>query len=146
MYLEACFGTRPLIEVSTRIGMNSKVESVGAGTSAGDIAKYVLAVVLASAGIAAFYLLTSWPAPVRGLIVLLGFAGAVAVMTLTVVGRQGREFLSESLFELRKVVWPSRQDAMRITGVVLVVVMLISLILAGFDFVISWLVKLLLSN
>ena len=48
-----------------------------------------------------------------------------------------RDFFSESLFELRKVVWPTRQEAMRITGVVLLVVLIISLILAGFDFVIS---------
>ena len=65
---------------------------------------------------------------------------------------QGRErtspvtFYRQVVAELRKVVWPTRQEAGRITIVVLVVVLAISLILAGFDFVIAQLIKLLLSN
>ena len=127
--------------------MNSKASNVanGTGPSAGDLAKYALAVVVAVAGIAGFYYLP-WPAPVRGLVVAAGFAAALAVIAFTSLGLRGREFLSESLFELRKVVWPTRQEATRITLVVLAVVIVISLILAGFDFVISWLVKLLLQN
>ena len=126
--------------------MNTKAEQVGQqGTSAGDYVKYVAALLIAAAGIAAFYLL-SWPAPVRGLLVVVSFAAALAVMALTALGRQGREFLSESLFELRKVVWPTQQEARRITAIVLVVVLAISLILALFDLVISQLIKLLLGN
>jgi preprotein translocase subunit SecE len=127
--------------------MNSKASNVtnGTGPSAGDLAKYALAAVVAVAGIAGFYYLP-WPTPVRALVVAAGFIAALAILALTSVGLRGREFLSESLFELRKVVWPTRQEATRITVVVLIVVVVISLILAGFDFVISWLVKLLLQN
>ena len=124
--------------------MNTKAENVVPATSAGDIVKYVLAAAIAAGGIVAFYLFPQWIAPLRVLLVLAAFAGAVAVMSATSLGRRGREFLSESLFELRKVVWPSRQDAMRTTGVVLVVVVLISLILALFDKIIAQLIKLLL--
>jgi preprotein translocase subunit SecE len=126
--------------------MNSKASSVASGTSATDILKYVAAAVVAGAGIAAFYLLPAWPAPVRALIVVAGFAGALFVASLTGPGYRGRDFVSEALFELRKVVWPTRQEAGRITIVVLVVVLAISLILAGFDFLIAQAVKLLLSN
>ena len=127
--------------------MNSKASNVtnGTGPSAGDLAKYALAVVVAVAGMAGFYYLP-WPTPVRALVVAAGYIAALAIVALTSVGLRGREFLSESLFELRKVVWPTRQEATRITVVVLIVVVIISLILAGFDFVISWLVKLLLQN
>ena len=100
----------------------------------------------AVAGLAAFYLLPSWPAPVRALLVAAGFAAAIYVGSLTAAGHRGREFASEAMFELRKVVWPTRPEATRITLVVLVVVVIISLILSGFDFVISQLIKLLLSN
>ena len=124
--------------------MNTKAEQVQ-GTSAADFAKYGVALLVAAAGIAAFYLL-SWPAPVRGLLVVVAFAGALGVMALTAVGRQGREFLSEAMFELRKVVWPTQQEARRITMVVLAVVLLISLILAFFDWTISLAVKWLLGN
>lgn len=56
---------------------------------------------------------------------------------MTGKGRDTREFLSESRFELRKVVWPTRQEAIRMTWVVIVVVIILSLLLGGFDFLIQ---------
>ena len=126
--------------------MNTKASNVVPATSAADIAKFTAAILVAAAGIAAFYLLPAWPAPVRALIVVAGFAAAIFVGSLTAAGHRGRDFVSEAMFELRKVVWPTRPEATRITLVVLAVVLVISLILAGFDFVISQLIKLLLSN
>ena len=126
--------------------MNTTASNVAPATSAADIMKFVAAALVAAAGIAAFYLLPAWPAPVRALRVAAGFAGALFVASLTGAGHRGRDFVNEALFELRKVVWPTRQEAGRITIVVLVVVLAISLILAGFDFVIAQAVKLLLSN
>ena len=124
--------------------MNTKAEQIQ-GTSAGDYAKYGAALVVAAAGIAAFYMLP-WPTPVRGLLVVVAFAAALAVMALTAVGRRGRDFLSEAMFELRKVVWPTQQEARRITLVVSAVVVVISLILALFDWLISLAVQWLLGN
>ena len=126
--------------------MNTKAENATTGTSPGDILKYLLAAAVAIAGMVAFYLFPQWPGALRGLIVILGFAGALALLAMTVLGLRGRDFLSESMFELRKVVWPTKDEATRITLVVLAVVVVVSLVLAGFDLVISWLIKLLLSN
>jgi preprotein translocase subunit SecE len=126
--------------------MNTKAAQVGQGTSAGDILKYVVALLIAAGGIAVFYLLPQWPAPVRGLIVAIGFAAAIGVMALTALGHRGKDFVSESMFELRKVVWPTQTEARRITGVVLIVVVVISLILAMFDWLISLAIKWLLGN
>jgi preprotein translocase subunit SecE len=126
--------------------MNTKASNVAPATSAADIAKFAAAVLVAAGGIAAFYLLPAWPAPVRALIVAAGFAGAIYVGSLTAAGHRGRDFVSEAMFELRKVVWPTRPETTRITLVVLAVVMAISLILFGFDSIISYLVKMLLSN
>ena len=50
--------------------------------------------------------------------VLTGVVLGAVVMAFTAKGRQTREFISESLFELRKVVWPTRQETLRITGVI----------------------------
>ena len=56
-----------------------------------------------------------------------------------------REFLYEVRFELRKVVADAQgRDAHHL--VVIAVVIAVSLILAGFDVVIQWLVKLLLGR
>jgi preprotein translocase subunit SecE len=44
------------------------------------------------------------------------------------------------------VVWPTRQEAMRTTWVVILAVLILSLILAGFDVVIQAAVKFLLGR
>jgi len=127
--------------------MNSKVAQSRTAASAGDIAKYALAIALAAAGIFAFYWFADqWPLAVRGLVVFGGLVLGALVFMATAKGREVREFLGEARFELRKVVWPSRQQAMRTTWVVIGVVVLVSLVLAGFDVVIQWLVKLLLGR
>jgi preprotein translocase subunit SecE len=126
--------------------MNTKVDQAQQAVSAADVAKYVLAAALLVAGLFAFYWFNQWPGPARGLVAVAGVLAAAAVMSVTAKGRQTKEFFSESLFELRKVVWPTRQEAMRTTGVILVVVVIVSLILASFDFVISWLIRLLLGQ
>ena len=126
--------------------MNTKVEQAEQAATPADVAKYVLAFALAAGGIFAYYWFGQWPAPLRVLLVAAAFAAAVAVVAFTAKGRQGRGFISESLFELRKVVWPTRQEALRVTGVILAVVIIISLILSLFDLVISWLIRLLLGQ
>ena len=124
--------------------MNSRVEQ-SRPASAGDIVKYALAALLAVAGVVAFYWFEGqWPTPLRVGAVVAGLAAGVALFMLTVKGAQFREFLYEARFELRKVVWPTRQEAVRMTWVVMIVVGIIALLLAGFDAVIQWLIKLLL--
>ena len=115
--------------------------------SGGDIVKYALALLLAVAGVFAFYWFDGqWPGGIRVLAVVAGLVAGAFVYSLTAKGAQTREFLSESRFELRKVVWPTRQETTRTMWVVFAVVILISLMLAGMDLVIQWAVKWLLGN
>lgn len=123
--------------------MNIKVES-SSGTSLADYAKYGLALLIAVAGLAVFYLMPQWPAAIRGLLVFLAFGLALVVFGFTAKGLVARKFFADSLFELRKVVWPSREETLKITGLVLLVVAIISLVLSGFDWGISSVIKWLL--
>jgi len=125
--------------------MNSKVEQ-SRSASAGDIAKYALAVVLVAAGVVAFYWFEQWAIALRALAVFGGLVAGAGLFLTTSKGAQTREFLSESRFELRKVVWPTRQEALRTTWVVMIAVVVLSLILAGFDVVIQAAVKFLLER
>jgi preprotein translocase subunit SecE len=125
--------------------MNSKVEQAKAA-SAGDIVKYALALALVVAGLFAFYWFGEWPTAVRVLAVVGGLIAGTVVFLTSFKGVQTREFLSESRFELRKVVWPTRQEAGRATVMIIIAVIVISLILAGFDVVIQWAVKWLLGR
>ena len=126
--------------------MNTKVDQAEQAVAPADVAKYVLAFALAAGGIFAWYWFGQWPVVLRGMLVVAAIAAAIGVVAVTAKGRQGREFVSESLFELRKVVWPTRQEKLRITGVILLVVVIVSLILSAFDLVISWVIRLLLGQ
>jgi preprotein translocase subunit SecE len=125
--------------------MNSKVEQ-SKPASAGDLAKYALALLLVGAGVFGYYWFAQWAIGLRALLVVAGLVLGAGVFLLTARGGQTREFLAESRFELRKVVWPTRQEALRTTWVVVVMVVVLSLILAGFDLVIQAGVKFLLGR
>ena len=125
--------------------MNSKVEQPRS-TNAGDIAKYALAVLLIAGGVFAYIWFEQWPGALRALAVVAGLVAGTAVFLSSQKGAQTLEFLSESRFELRKVVWPKRQEAMRTTWVVALAVVILSLLLAGFDVVIQAGVKWLLGR
>ncbi|RMH89492.1 preprotein translocase subunit SecE [Lysobacter pythonis] len=124
--------------------MNSKVVHDKQGASGADIAKFVIAGLLVAVGVFAFYWFQGeWPTWQRATAVIAGLLlGAVVFMTST-KGPQLREFFSETRFELRKVFWPTRQETMRTTWVVMAVVVVVSLLLGGFDLVISQFTKLL---
>ena len=112
---------------------------------AGDIVKYAVALLLVAAGLFAFYWFDGqWPTGVRALAVVAGLVLGAVVFLTTAKGMDTREFLSESRFELRKVVWPTRQETTRTMWVVIAAVIIISLILAAFDWVIQLVVKYLL--
>jgi preprotein translocase subunit SecE len=123
--------------------MNTKLEpQVGSG--AADVAKYAVAVGLVLAGLLGYYFLSDLATPVRVVGLILSIVLAVAVFLLTAKGRDTKEFFAESRFELRKVVWPTREETQRTTLIIIVVVVLISLLLGLTDFLISSGVRFLL--
>ena len=126
--------------------MNAKVEQAS-GTSAADIAKLALAALILVGGIAGFYYFADAMQFLRVLGLLAALVAAVFVGSQTALGRSTRFFLKESSIELRKVVWPTREETIRTTGVIIVVVIIISLILGLIDLllkvvVMDWLLKL----
>lgn len=127
--------------------MNSRVEqSRSKSVSAREAALYVVAVLLVGAGVFAYTWFDQWASPLRVAVVVGGLLAGLAVFMMSGKGRDTVSFLSESRFELRKVVWPTRQEAMRLTWVVIVVVIIMSLILAAFDAIIQWAIRLLLGH
>lgn len=119
--------------------MNSKVERAN-GLSGGDIAKFVLAAALALGGIYLYYHFSGWDSLERAAILILPLLAALAVAAFTTQGEALREYISESRFELRKVVWPTRDETIRTTGIILVVVFILSLLLGFIDLILKWLV------
>ncbi|HPF74900.1 MAG: preprotein translocase subunit SecE [Lysobacteraceae bacterium] len=124
--------------------MKAKVEHQ-TGSAATDFVKYALSLLILAASIYGFYMLQSWPAPLRSLVPVVGVIVAALVFAFTAKGRQTLEFMSEARFELRKVIWPTRQETIQGTGIILVVVVIVSLILSLIDFLLSAGIRVVLS-
>ncbi|ANB18642.1 preprotein translocase subunit SecE [Dokdonella koreensis] len=120
--------------------MNAKVEQ-HSGAGAVEIAKLALAAVLAVAGIVGYYYYAGTLGSLPRLGILVGaFVLALLIAAFTRTGRSAREFLGESQFELRKVVWPTRDETLKTTGVIIVVVIILSLLLGLMDLILKWIV------
>ena len=76
------------------------------------------------------------------LLVLALVAGFLASKTA-----KGRAFITlgkDARTEIRKVVWPTRQETMHTTLIVVVVVLIVALLLWGLDSFLSWLISLII--
>jgi len=109
-------------------------EQVETGASALDTAKLVAAVAILVGGVAAFYLLGSLPLAVRWLIVLVALAAGIFVALQSVQGKALWQFVQGSRVELRKVVWPTRQETLQTTLVVVVAIVVMGI----FFWVLDW--------
>ena len=111
------------------------VETVTSGT---DKAKLAVAGVLVVAAVAAFYALSRqgvW-VQVAALIVLL--AAAVATFFTSEPGRQLIAYGRDSVREVKKVVWPTRKEAMQMTGYVFAFVLVMAIFLWVTDKTLEW--------
>ncbi|WP_273025172.1 preprotein translocase subunit SecE [Rheinheimera sp.] len=97
-----------------------------------DIVKWLLVFVILSLAVVGNYLyeLTALEKAIA-IVVLVVIAGAVAAQTHK--GRTFINFAKESRTEVRKVVWPTRQETMQTTLVVLVATLIMGLLLWGLD-------------
>ena len=120
--------------------MNTQVE---ASASVFDVVKQVFSVVFVVAGVAAFYYFSEIPILYR-VLALVSVAVFVAGMMLTTgVGRNAWGFVLESKQEVRKVVWPNREETFRTTLLVFAMVFTVGLILWLLDMFLFWGVRLL---
>jgi len=111
--------------------MTDKVET---GASALDTVKLVAAVAILVGGIAGFYLLPSLPLAVRWVIVLASLGVGLLVALQSVQGQAFWQFVQGSRIELRKVVWPTRQETLQTTLVVVVAILAMGI----FFWVLDW--------
>ena len=118
--------------------MSAKAEVEG---SSMDTAKLVVSVALVIAGIYAFYYFEAYSTLLRviGLLTVVGVAAAIGYQTP--VGRRLWSFGLESRMEVRKVVWPTRQETIQTTLVVFAMVLVMGVVLWLFDMLLMTIVK-----
>jgi preprotein translocase subunit SecE len=118
--------------------MNAKAEVQNSGM---DNAKLVLAAALIAGAIYAFYHFEAESMLLRVLGMLAVFAAAVAVAMQTAAGRRLWQFGVDAKMEVRKVVWPSRQETIQTTLIVFVMVLIMALVLWLYDMGLMWIVR-----
>jgi preprotein translocase subunit SecE len=96
--------------------METKVEEQ---TTVVDTAKLALAVLIIVAGLVGYYYFADSSALLRALGVLVAVAAAVGVAATSAQGQTIWKFIQGSRVELRKVVWPTREETIQTTLVVL---------------------------
>ena len=125
--------------------MNSKVEKSGSGI--GDTLLLLISVIMLLGGITAYYYyqeLAITPVRVVALMAVTLLASWVAAQSQK--GGAFFRFLKEADIERRKVVWPTHQEAVQTSLMVVVVVIIISLFLAAVDWALGSLVRSLLGG
>ncbi len=119
--------------------MNSKVETKA---SAFDTVKLIIALLIVIGAVAGYYYFADQSHLYRVLGLLAAVAVAVAVVYQTDKGRRAWGFLHDSQIEVRKVVWPTKQETAQTTLIVIVMVFLVGLFLWLLDMFLSWIVQL----
>jgi preprotein translocase subunit SecE len=104
-----------------------------------DTIKLVAAVALVIAGIAAFYAMGERADWQRWLAMVAGLVLGILVFVTSGQGRRFWAFVLDSRIELRKVVWPSRQETMQTTLVVMAFVAIAGMFFWGLDVLLTWL-------
>lgn len=114
-----------------------KQQSEAIQTSA-DKVRYVLASFLAVSAMVSYYVMTDWAVVLRVLIVLLGFAGAVGLLWATARGVSARKHLSDTRREVAQVVWPTRDQTVRMTLIVFAAIVFVGGFLWLIDMFFLW--------
>jgi preprotein translocase subunit SecE len=115
-------------------GSNPQVETVSTGA---DKAKLAVAVLLAVGAVVAFYVVKA-DAWVRWVALAVLMVAAVATFFTAEAGKQLVAFGRDSWREVGKVVWPSRKEALQMTGYVFAFVVVMALFLWLTDKTLEW--------
>ncbi len=120
------------------------MEKTSNKSSFSDKALLFLALIILGAGIFAFYLYEDQIATLWRALALIGLVGvSIAIVYQTSLGKQGMSLVGESRTEVRKMVWPTRQEVIQLTLTVVIAVVIIAIFLWLLDSLFLWLTQLI---
>ena len=76
-----------------------------------------------------------------GLLIIAAFV--VYLIYVTEKGKRTASFFKDARTEVRKVVWPTRQETVQTTLTVFIIVVIVGILLWLFDMLLSWLFRLI---
>ena len=114
---------------------STQVETV---STVADKAKLVLAVALVLGALTGFYLVAKQGPIVQWVVLLGGLVAAVVVFVISEPGKQLVAFGRDAWREVKKVVWPTRKEAIQMTLYVFGFVVVMALFLWLTDKALEW--------
>lgn len=115
---------------------SAQVETISTGA---DKAKLAVAAVLVIAAVVVFYTLAKQDLWMRVAALIALMLAAVATFFTSEPGRQLIAYGRDSIKEVKKVVWPTRKEALQMTGYVFAFVFVMALFLFLTDKTLEWL-------
>ncbi len=106
-----------------------------------DGLKWLLILFVFMVGVVAnfYFSATAWP--IRAAIGILVTVALLLIAFYTAKGQIAWQFIKGARSELRKVVWPTRNETVQTTMIVVVVVIITALLLWGIDSFFMWLIS-----
>ena len=111
-----------------------------------DILKLLVAAGVLVGGLYGYYYYLEWSLPIRVLLVLGGLAAGVVIAMTSVQGQRLWAFIQGSRVEIRKVVWPTKQETTQTAIAVFVFTLIMALFFWGLDSFLLWLTRTLVGS
>ena len=109
-----------------------------------DTVKLLVSLMIIVAGIIGFYYFKDESQLLRVLGMLAVVVVAFLIISTTLIGKKSLGFARDARVEVRKVVWPTRQETTQTTIAVLVMVLIVAIMLWLIDMFLGWSVRSLL--
>ena len=116
--------------------MTEEIKLQEVGTA--DQVKLGLGIAAVIAGVVGYYLLGSDATWLRWVAVGAGLVVAALLLAFSYYGSEFREFVASARVELRKIIWPSRQETGMTTLIVFVFVAIAGFFFWGLDLLLAW--------
>ena len=111
-----------------------------------DIIKLLFAAGALVGGLYSYYYFLEVPLPLRVLMVLGGLAAGITVAMTSTQGQRLWAFIQGARIEIRKVVWPTRQETTQTSIAVFVFTLIMALFFWGLDSFLLWLTRSLVGS
>ncbi|BDY03178.1 preprotein translocase subunit SecE [Ferrimonas sp. YFM] len=106
--------------------MSTNIENQGGSL---DTLKWALAVLVLLAAVVGNYYFDTVSVLIRAIGVVIAIAAGLGIAATTVKGKEAWAFAQDARLEVRKVVWPTRQETMQTTLIVFAVTAVLAFVL-----------------
>ncbi len=111
-----------------------------------DVLKLLIAAALLVGGIFGYYWYLEWMLWVRVLLVLGGLAACIGVAATSTQGQRIWAFVQGSRIEIRKVIWPTKQETTQTAIAVFIFTLVMALFFWALDSGLLWLTRTLVGS